>query len=98
MGVDSLSRKWKRQVTYGGMLVENVVQAIARDIMAEAMVRVEASGVYEMLLSVHDEAVAEADPTVGSVKDFEQLVAQCPIWAQGCPIAVEGFSATRYHK
>jgi DNA polymerase len=98
MGVDPLSRKWKRQVTYGGMIVENIVQAIARDVMAEAMVRVEATGIYQPILSVHDELIAEADPTVGDIHEFERLVAQCPIWAEGCPIEAEGWNGARYRK
>ncbi len=97
MGVDALSRKWKRQVTYGGMLVENIVQAVARDVMAEALLRVEASEVYTPILSVHDEIVAEADER-GDIREFERLVAECPEWADGCPIAVEGFTAFRYRK
>lgn len=98
MGVDGYSHKWKRQVTYGGMLVENITQAVSRDIMAEAMLRAEESGVYEPVLSVHDELVAEGDPDMGDIHDFERLVAECPIWAEGCPIAAEGFVADRYRK
>ena len=55
-----MTRKWARQSVYGGLLVENITQAVARDIMAEAMLRCAESGVYDPILSVHDELIAEA--------------------------------------
>jgi DNA polymerase len=98
MGIDGYSRKWTRQHTYGGSIVENEVQAIARDFMAAAMVRCEASGIYEVVLTVHDEIVAEADLGVGSVRAFESLLTELPPWGAGCPIAAEGWRGLRYHK
>jgi DNA polymerase len=88
---------WGRVRTYGGMLTENVVQAIARDLMAEAMIRVEVAG-YPIVLTVHDEIIAETLKTFGSQEEFEQLMAINPDWSEGCPIAVEGGSVTRYQK
>lgn len=75
---------------------ENLVQAIARDLMAEAMLRCETSGTYQPVLSVHDELIAESE--AGDVKEFEQLMATCPVWAADCPVACEGFSTERYRK
>ena len=95
MGINSYTRKWERQHTYGGSLVENIVQAIARDIMAAAMQRCETAG-YDVVLTVHDELVAEG--THGDIKEFEALVAEVPDWAEGMPIAVEGFTTRRYRK
>ena len=97
-GVLPLSHHWGRQRTYGGMLVENVVSAIARDIMAEAMVRCEVSGRYDVVLSVHDEIVAEGGPARTSVAEFESLVTHVPSWAEGCPITAEAWSGQRYRK
>jgi DNA polymerase len=97
-GVDSYTHQWKRLTTYGGMLVENIVQAVSRDIMAEAMLRAEETGKYRPVLSVHDELVAEADLGVGDVKEFEELLADPPTWALDCPIAAEGYSTIRYRK
>jgi len=88
---------WGRVTTYGGMLTENVVQAIARDLMAEAMIRVENKG-YSIVLTVHDEIISEDDPNHGSMAEFETEMAIVPPWAQGCPIAVEGGEITRYQK
>ena len=97
-GTNPVTRQWHTQTTYGGMLVENLVQAIARDLMAEALLRCENSGVYTPVLSVHDEMIAEADPALGDVKEFEALMAACPKWARGCPVEAEGWSGVRYRK
>lgn len=96
-GINPLSRKWASSSTYGGRLVENVVQAIARDLMASAMLRIEAAG-YPIILSVHDELLAECVIGNGSVDAFEKLMAEIPPWAEGCPVKVEGWSGLRYRK
>jgi DNA polymerase len=96
--VSAYTRKWTREHTYGGKLVENIVQAISRDIMAEALQRCEAGGVYVPVLSVHDEVVAEVKVGQGDVHEFEQLLTQEPAWAKGCPIGAEGWKGRRYRK
>ena len=96
--VNQYNRQWQRQQTYGGMLVENITQAVARDLMAEAMLRCERSGVYTPVLSVHDELIAEAPIGAGTVHAFEQLMAECPSWAEGCPVVAEGWNGARYRK
>lgn len=98
MGVDPYTKKWRRQDTYGGMLVENITQATARDLMADAMLRCHQEGVYDVILSVHDELIAECDEGVGSVEDFEATMAYTPDWADGCPVAAEGWTGYRYKK
>lgn len=98
MGVNPYNRQWQRQHAYGGMLVENITQAVARDLMAEAMLRMERGGLYQPVLSVHDELIAEADLEKGDVHEFEQLMAECPPWATGCPVVAEGWVGERYHK
>jgi DNA polymerase bacteriophage-type len=98
MGVNATTRKWHRQNSYGGLLVENIVQAISRDIMGEAMLRCEESRIYSPILSVHDELIAEGNAHHGNVEEFVALVGQCPTWAPGCPVAAEGWAGTRYRK
>lgn len=96
-GVDTYTKKWERQRTYGGHLVENIVQAVARDLLAEGMLRLEALG-YPIVLHSHDEAVAEVPKGCGSVEEFCSILAAPPPWAQGCPIAAEGWKGERYQK
>jgi DNA polymerase len=98
MGVNPYNHQWQRQATYGGMIVENLVQAISRDIMASALQRLEASGVYAPVLTVHDELVAEGHPAIGDVDSFVKLVATLPDWAEGLPLEAEGWADIRYHK
>lgn len=98
MGVDQYTRKWRRQTSYGGLLVENITQAVARDIMAEALLRVAQTKVYEPVLTVHDEVVAEAHPLLGDIHEFERVLSEPPAWASDLPIGVEGFSGQRYRK
>jgi DNA polymerase len=96
-GVNGLTRKWEESSTYGGKLTENVVQAIARDLMAEAMLRIEKAG-YEIVLTVHDELLAERKKGFGDLKHFCDLMNESPEWAKGCPINVEGWQGDRYRK
>lgn len=98
MGTHPLSHKWVRQHSYGGSLVENITQAVARDLMAAALLRCEHSDTYVPVLSVHDEMIAEAVEDTGSVEEFERLMAALPDWADGMPVAAEGWTGMRYHK
>jgi DNA polymerase len=97
-GTDSrLGGRWSKLSTYGGKLAENVTQAVARDLLADALLRVEAAG-YPVVLHVHDEIVAEVPKDFGSLTEFERLICEVPEWATGLPIAVEGFECERYKK
>lgn len=99
MTENSVTRKWEPVGTYGGKLAENVTQATARDLMADAMLRVESKGPWQIVLSVHDEIIAERDLMWGATnKEFCDLMAETPKWAEGCPIKVEGFECDRYQK
>jgi len=97
MTVDSVTKVWKRVALYGGLLTENVVQAIARDLMAHGMLTAEAAG-YPIVLTVHDEGVADVPNGHGSLREFEQLLCDLPPWAAGLPVVAEGYEALRYKK
>lgn len=97
-GTDSrLGGRWAKLDTYGGKLAENITQAVARDLLADAMLRVEAAG-YPVVMHVHDEIVSEVPNNFGSLAEFEELICQMPDWATGLPMAVEGFECERYRK
>ncbi len=84
---------WARIGTYGGMLMENIVQAISRDILAEAMLRCEAAG-FKIVLHVHDEAVAEE--ASDRATEMTTLMRTIPAWATGFPIKIKCSAASRY--
>lgn len=91
------NRQWMRLSTYGGKLVENIIQAIARDIMVCGMQNVEDAG-YDVVGTVHDEIISETEEGFGSVEEYETLLCDIPAWGTGCPIAAEGFFAKRWRK
>jgi DNA polymerase bacteriophage-type len=96
-GVNGYTKRWEVRHAYGGFLTENVVQATARDIMAESMLRVEGVG-YPVVLTVHDEILAEVPERSGDLEEFLSTMAQAPAWARNCPLAVEGWEGDRYRK
>lgn len=96
MAMNSYTRKWEASDMYGGLWCENATQAVARDLMADAILRLEAKAI-PVLLTVHDEIIAEAPPTE-SVETFVNLLSEVPSWAEGCPVKAEGWSGTRYRK
>jgi DNA polymerase len=94
---NTLTRKWEDATLTPGILAENATQAVARDVMVEAMFRAEEYG-YDVLLTVHDELIAEILAHLGSVEEFERIVARVPKWAPGLPIKAEGWRNFRYKK
>lgn len=95
--LNSVTRQWVTQKVWGGLLVENVVQATARDLMAGAMMRLEQKG-YPVIMSVHDEIICEVPEGFGSLDEMIEIMTAPPAWAAGCPIAAEGKDGPRYRK
>lgn len=91
------SKKWCRIETYGAKLCENIVQAVARDILAEAMLRLERSG-FDIVCHVHDEVVLEVPEGVSSVDEVNRIMAEQPEWASDLPLAAAGFESSFYKK
>jgi DNA polymerase len=92
-----VNNQWRDTETYGGKLVENLVQSTARCLLAGAMVSLEKAG-YPIVMSVHDELVVEAPVGALSLSRMEELMCELPDWAEGLPLAAEGFISTRYRK
>ncbi len=90
------NNKWSRQETYGGKLVENATQAIARDILAEAMWRLEKVGI-DIVGSVHDEVIIEAPIGKYSVDEICKLMAQNPSWCPDLPLDAAGYLAPDFY-
>lgn len=98
MGRDTFTKQWKRCGTHGGSLVENYDQASSRDLLAEAMLRVDEMDQFDLLLSIHDEVIAEADIGTCAVNHFEAIMSVVPKWCPGMPIAAEGWVGPRLRK
>ena len=93
----SENKKWSRIETYGPKLVENIVQGTARDLLAEAMLRVEKKG-YPIVMHCHDEIIAEVPEDSGSVDEMCGIMAVQPEWAEGLPLRADGYQCSFYQK
>lgn len=87
----------RRFPMYGGLLVENLVQAASRDVFASQLLELDRTPGLNVLFTVHDEAINEADPEM-PVSLVEGIMSQTPEWLRGCPIAAEGCEAAHYKK
>jgi DNA polymerase len=97
MGVDQKTRQWTRVETWGGKLVENLVQAIARDILRDKMLALNALG-YDIRAHVHDEVILSVPWTeVGSERVSAIMGAELP-WTHGLPLSAESYECEYYQK
>ncbi len=99
MGINSYTRKWERMKIVPGRIIENIVQATARDILADAKLRMEKVG-FKTILSVHDEIIVECDEDKADhiLHDMIGIMSVTPAWADGMPLGAEGFITKRYKK
>lgn len=97
MATDSMTKQYIRKDTYGGKIIENIIQATARDILANALIEAERKG-FPPVMHVHDEIVVEVPEGKGDVQEFVKTICALPKWAEGCPITAEGWKGTRYKK
>ena len=101
-GLDSMTNRWCPQVLYGGKQCNNVVQAAARDLMAEAMLDAEAAGL-PVVLTVHDELLCEVEGPVDAqwkswAEKLQSIMGRVPSWATGLPLAAAAWEDKRYVK
>ena len=96
MGQNQTTRKWEKTGTWGGKLVENIVQAVARDCLAVAMVKLEAAG-YDIVFHVHDEVVIEA-PDGSHWEDAAAIMGESIDWAPGLLLRGDGYETKFYMK
>ena len=90
-----VGNKWDKIESYGGKFVENIVQAIARDILAEAMMRLEKKG-FNIVMHIHDEVVIESDSS--SIEEINEIMSIVPSWAHGLILDADGFESEFYKK
>lgn len=96
-GMDQTTKKWSKMNTYGGKLVENVVQAIARDCLAESLFRLDRLG-YKTAFHVHDEVVLDEPGGGISLDEITKIMGERISWAQGLPLEADGFTSIYYKK
>ena len=97
MEQDQATRKWNRTPTYGGKLVENAVQAVARDCLAVAMLRAAEAGM-DIAFHVHDEIIVDAPKGRWSAGELAELMGRPILWAPGLPLRAEAFETDYYLK
>lgn len=90
-----VGNKWDKIESYGGKFVENIVQAIARDILAEAMMRLEKKG-FNIVMHIHDEVVIESDSS--SIEEINEIMSLVPSWVPGLILDADGFESKFYKK
>ena len=95
-GMNQTTKKWEWIETYGGKLTENIVQAIARDCLAETMLRCESGG-FPVVFHIHDELVMEVD-SKEQLERIEQIFSTVPEWAEGLPLNGAGYIGNYYYK
>lgn len=98
-GIDQITRQWGVVRSHGGKIVENVVQAISRDVLAESMLEADEVG-FELIGHVHDEIVTLSDDTEDSLGlvDLKCIMSTTPTWAPGLPLNAEGYEGYFYRK
>jgi DNA polymerase bacteriophage-type len=96
-GLNQTTKKWERVSTYGGKLVENVVQAISRDCLAESLKRLHLAG-FQTVMHIHDEVVLDVPKEKADLDKIAAIMSEPIEWAPGLPLKAEGFISEFYKK
>jgi DNA polymerase len=97
-GVNSTTHQWDTIDTYGPRLVENIIQAVARDLLAEALLRISKNPDCKIIAHVHDEIIIEADPDKVTLDDMIKAMCVLPDWGDGLILNAAGFTSPYYMK
>lgn len=98
IGVNQKTKKWELISTYGGKLTENIVQAVARDLLANAMINLHQAG-YKINFHIHDEVILEVPKASNeNLEEAIRLMCMIPPWAKGLPLNADGFESNYYKK
>ena len=101
--VDSVSKQWRDTKIYGGMFMENIIQAIAADILNDGLIRVDEDDSYEIIGHVHDEIITlisaiDEDWEQKQLEDMIEMMCTPPVWGANIPLFAEGYTSDRYRK
>lgn len=97
MGMNQTTKTWTKLETWGGKLVENIVQAFARDCLAESIIKLEDAG-YEIVFHVHDEVVIDCPIGESSADEVAAIMGQPIEWANGLPLSASAYEGPYYFK
>jgi len=95
-GLDQIAKRWTALKTYGGKLTENIVQAVARDCLAESIRRIKSAG-FDIVMHIHDEIVVDAPKNV-TVEEICSIMNENIEWAPGLLLRADGFESEYYKK
>ena len=96
-GLDQKTKQWTRLSSFGGKLVENCTQAVARDCLRESMLALDAAG-FDQLFTVHDEIVIEVPQDCHALEEVQEIMSRPILWAPGLPLRADGFETQYYQK
>ena len=96
-GMEQTTKQWVTLETYGPKIVENIVQAVARDCLCEAMFKVEAAG-YSIAFHVHDEIIMDVPKGFGNMDQINSIFGETIDWAPGLPLGADGYETEYYKK
>lgn len=97
MNMNQTTKKWERTSTFGGKLVENIVQAYARDCLAESLKRLNKLG-HKIVFHVHDEVVIDSPIGVSSAEEIAKIMSEPISWAKGLPLNADAYECNFYMK
>jgi DNA polymerase len=94
---NAMTKKWEDSTLYGGLLAENICQAVARDVLRDAMLSLDNAG-YKIVATIHDEVICEMPFGEGSLDGMKKLMCENSSWAKDLPLSAEGWEGLRYVK